>query len=372
MITTTMRNGVRELTQRLLDGCVIRSDSGIKLYTPDGRANYTALWTRDFAYMVEDAGELLDGEDVRLGIEYLMSGMREDGWVPDRVYKDGTAFYTAGPTGFPASPNLDNGCFLMLLADAYLTRLSVDEARARFVCWKDALCRGMDCLPVAKNGLILNHAEPPHSPYGFTDTVCKTGLLCMETLLLWNAKCKLVAWLHACELPTESYERDIAAIETSFLDAFLQSDGTLRAATECCAQTDIWAMCYAVSIGFPMPDAVKLGMVDWLIAHYDGIVEAGQLRHLPAGEYWERTFNGVPHGSYQNGSFWATPVKWLCDALRLRDRALATRTLEELIAYIGTHGCFECVNGDERRLDTYVASATALYGALKREVNTAE
>lgn len=367
MLTTDRLLKIRELTRKLLEGCIIVSDSGIKLYTPDGKANYTALWTRDFAYMVEDAGELLEMEDVRLGIEYLMKGMREDGWVPDRVYKDGVAFYTAGPGNFPASPNLDNGCFLCLLADAYLTRLAPQAAMVQFLSWKDALCRAIDCLPTAQNGLILNHAEPPHSPYGFTDTVCKTGLLCMETLLLWNAKRKLIAWLQTCDCPTDKYERDLAAMEQSFIDAFLQCDGTLRAATECCAQTDLWAMCYAVSIGFPLPESVRLGMADWLIAHYDGIVQAGQLRHLPAGEYWEKTFNGVPHGSYQNGAFWATPIKWLCDVLRLRDAALATQTLKDALDYVETYGCYECVNGEDRRLDTYVASATALYGAAKRE-----
>jgi hypothetical protein len=367
---TTMKtlSNLRERTQKLLKGSIIVSDSGVKLYTPDGLANYPALWTRDFSYMVENAGELLPLEDIRQGIEYLMAGVRQDGWVPDRIYKDGSIFYTAGASDFPASPNLDNGCFLCFLADNYLAKLPDKEATAQFLRWKDSLCRGVDCLPTAECGLICNRADPPHSPYGFTDTVCKTGLLCMETLLFWNAKRKLVTWMRKCAISTEKYERDVTAIEQSFLDAFLRSDGTLRAATECCAQTDIWAMCYAISINFPLPDSIKIGIADWLIAHYDNIVQAGQLRHLPLNEYWEKTFVHVPNGSYQNGAFWATPIKWLCDALRLRDVDLATKTLEDMIDYMETNGCYECVNGEDRKLDTYVASAAALYGALKQEL----
>lgn len=356
---------IQNETRKLLKGCVILSDSGVRLYTPDGQGNYPALWTRDFAYMVEYAGDLIPMDDIRSGIEYLIGGMRADGWVPDRVYKDGVAMYTAGDKHFPASPNLDNGCFLCLLADAYLCRLPHEEAVRQFAAWEHALCRGVDCLPTDENGLIVNVATPPHSPYGFTDTVCKTGGLCMESLLLWRAKRALVAWKRAVGADATAYERDLRGMEEAFGGMFLQSDGTLRAATDCCAQTDVWAMCYALSIGFPLPEAVQDGMADWLVVHYDSLTESGQLRHLPAGEYWEKTFVPVAQGTYQNGAYWATPVKWLCDALARRDRRPAEQAREQVAAYFETHGIYECVNGEDRKLSTYVVSAAALYAAYK-------
>lgn len=350
----------------LLNGCIIKSQSGVKMYTPDGKANYAALWTRDFSYMVEDAGELIPLEDIKNGIEYLMNGIREDGWIPDRVDDMGKVFYTAGNSNFPASPNLDNGCFLCFLADNYLSMLEKDDAESQFSQWRSILCGGIDCIPVSEDGIVCNRSNPPHSPYGFTDTVCKTGLLCMETLLLWRAKKKMIKWLKNCGLDADEYEKDCDSIERSFEKTFMQADGTFKAATETCAQTDVWAMCYAVSIGFPFSESVKAEIADWIIKHYDSITQSGQLRHLPMGEYWEKTFVNVLQGTYQNGAFWATPIKWLFDVLQIRDPRLARKTVEDAINYCEKYGFFECINGEYRQLDTYVASATALYGACKK------
>ena len=43
--------------KKLLEGCIIKASDGTPLYTPDGKAHYAALWTRDFASMVENAGD---------------------------------------------------------------------------------------------------------------------------------------------------------------------------------------------------------------------------------------------------------------------------------------------------------------------------
>lgn len=103
---------IKHITEKLLKGCIINAFDGTKLYFPDGVGNYPALWTRDFAYMVENAVDLIPSKDVKDGIEYIVGAVRNDGWVPDRVQFDGIAKYTAGGDDFPASPNLDNGCFL--------------------------------------------------------------------------------------------------------------------------------------------------------------------------------------------------------------------------------------------------------------------
>ena len=55
---------IKAVTQRLLNGCIIKANNGINMYTPDGKGNYPSLWTRDFAYMVESAGDLIPEDDI--------------------------------------------------------------------------------------------------------------------------------------------------------------------------------------------------------------------------------------------------------------------------------------------------------------------
>ncbi|MBQ4051283.1 MAG: hypothetical protein IJD13_06595 [Oscillospiraceae bacterium] len=358
---------IKETAKRLLDGCVILSDDGTKLYTPDGMGNYPCLWTRDFAYMTEYAGDLLDKEDIRRAVQYIIDRPAENGWIADRVDRHGTAIYTAGGSDFPALPNLDNGCFLCLCADAYLNSLPKNKAKEQFAQWKETLCRGIDCLPKDERGFILNVSAPPHSPYGFTDTVSKTGLVCYETLLLWRAQKVLCRWLNLCGAPYGQYEQGCASIEAYLFDTFAGEDGMLLAATGVCAQIDIWSSCFAVSIGFPMTEKQKEKIVCWMISHYAEVTEYGQLRHLPAGTFWERTFIDVKEGTYQNGAFWATPFVWLYDTLSAGDISLADAALNDILRYFEEHGVYECVNGDYRQLDTYVASAAAVYAVCKRK-----
>ena len=355
---------IKIATENLLKGCIIVADNGTNMYTPDGVASYAAFWTRDFSYMVENAIELIPPKDVEKGIQYLIDGANSDGWIPDRVEKDGYPKYTAGG-GLPASPNLDNGCFLCMLADDYLKTLSDECAKEVFLKWQSALQKGLDCLPVAKNGLIINQATPPHSPYGFTDTVSKTGYLAFETILLWQAQKIMSKWLTKYGFSASKYEENCQKIEENFKNIFTQENGMLRAATGICAQTDIWASCYAIYVGFPLPMATKKNIANWLISNYDEIVEYGQIKHLPKGEYWEETFLPVEKETYQNGAFWAVPIKWFLCAVSILDKELAVKTLRDLLKYFEKYGIFECVNGEWRKLDSYVASATNTYGACK-------
>ena len=360
------RHDILKTTQALLEGCVVRADDGTRLYTPDGRGNYRALWTRDFAYMLHGAIDLMPLEDVRACIECLIAGAREDGWIPDRVEPDGTPRYTAGDEFFPALPNLDTGPYLALAADEYLSRLEPKAALRQFAAWENALCRGLACLPVAENGLIENGTEPPHSPYGFTDCVAKTGLLAMESLLLWAALRVVARWKQAAGEDASAALAACRRIEAAFAETLTDPEtGLLFSATGACRQRDLWASCYAVYLGFPLERGQDRRISRWLAAHDSEVVEAGQLRHLPAGEYWENLFVPVNPGEYQNGAFWATPIEWLCAALAVCDPPLAKRTLDDLLDYFDDHGVFECVNGDLRRLDTYVASATNALAAQR-------
>ncbi len=79
-------------------------------------------------------------------------------------------------------------------------------------------------------------------------------------------------------------------------------------------QIDVWGSAYAVALGVTTSTQAD-AIATWLKSNYDGVVENGQLRHLPAGEYWRNLLAGYAPGTYQNGAFWATPVGWLIVAL---------------------------------------------------------
>lgn len=357
-------DSIRAITEHLLLGGRVKADDGTTLYTPDGRGFYRALWVRDFAYSLQSAGEMIPLADMKGAIEFTIRGARpSDGWIPDRIEPDGTPRYTAGDETFPASPNLDTGPYLVLCADVYLKRLSPEKAKQQFLAWQKALERGLTCLPVNEDHLIANFAQPPHSGYGFVDTIRKTGLVAMETLLYWDALGVMAYWTEACGGDSAPIHAIRASIEHAFPAAFLDHRGLILAATGDCRQTDVWANCYALSIGFPIP---REPIADWLIANYDGIVEAGQIRHLPKGEAWQRTFVPVAPGQYQNGACWATAIHWFCDAIGRKDPVLAAKTVRDAIGYFETYGVFECVNGSYRKLDTFVASAVNTYAAAKK------
>lgn len=357
-------DSIRAITENLLLGGRVRADDSTTLYTPDGRGFYRALWVRDFAYSLQSAGEMIPKDDMKRAIDFVIRGARPcDGWIPDRVEPDGTARYTAGDETFPASPNLDTGPYLVLCADVYLKKLSAEEAKGQFHAWQKAMERSLSCLPVNGDHLIANFAQPPHSGYGFVDCIRKTGLMAMETLLYWDALGVMARWRELCGQDAASIHGVRASIEKAFPSAFLDKNGLILASTGDCRQIDVWANCYALSIGFPVP---REPIAQWLIANYDGIVESGQIRHLPKGEAWQQTFVPVAPGEYQNGACWATAIHWFCDAIGRTDPALAARTVRDAIRYFEEYGVFECVNGNYRKLDTFVASAVNTYAAAKK------
>ncbi|MFV0397631.1 MAG: hypothetical protein ACK5JU_06405, partial [Bacteroidales bacterium] len=62
--------------------------------------------------------------------------------------------------------------------------------------------------------------------------------------------------------------------------------------------------------------------------------------------------------SYQNGAYWATPSGWLIKVMATVNPELSKRTAIELIRYFRENSIYECFFGDDKKLDTYVVSAT--------------
>jgi hypothetical protein len=145
--------------------------------------------------MVENARDLLAPEQVEACLRYLFQGIRGDGATPDRVRPDGVPVYAAGPESNPVGePNIDNAQFLVIAVDAHLKRLPPQRARELFRQWALPLDKAMAYIPRSASGLVWNDPQKPHSPYGFTDTVGKTGELLFESLLYWTASQRLAHW----------------------------------------------------------------------------------------------------------------------------------------------------------------------------------
>ena len=349
--------------RRELAGCRATAYDGTVLFTPDGEVHYGALWTRDFAYMVENAFDLLDADEARTAIEYLLRGQRADGCIPDRVQVDGMPVYSAGPVERPlGDPPTDNSQFMVGLVYDYVRH--TDDCA--FACrWLDALRRALDYTPREANGPVFIPPEHPHSPYGFTDTIAKTGALLFSSLLYWKACREMVHLCRWCGADAAPYLRRADQI-TRALDVLWDGDiGAYRAATHDCRQIDVWGSAFAVYSGFAQ-DERHQRLLRFLRDHYAEYVYRGQVRHLLGDETWARTLIPVAPGTYQNGAYWATASGWVHFALAQIDGPLATRMLDDLLTDFQTHGIFECVNAGYEKLDHYVASAVNPLGALRR------
>jgi len=355
-------------TRELLNGCRVKANDGSWFYTPDGKGNYKALWTRDFAYMVENAGDLMPQAEVETCLRHLIKGIRADGAAPDRVQPDGLAVYAGGAVTHPlGEPNLDNPQFLVIAVDEYLKRLPRAQALNLFNEWSVALDKTMDWVPRSVSGLVSNNPAKPHSPYGFTDTIGKTGELFFESLLYWTA-CKRMATRHSDagnSVRAKEYRMRADLIERNIDVLWDEKAGAFFAATRDCRQIDVWGNAYAIWLDFPLSDR-RQRVLDFLHSNHSRYLWRGQVRHLLKGEYWQRLLTPVEPERYQNGAYWATASGWVIWALAAKDQKLARRVWDDLIADFRTNGICECVNEGYRKLPSYVVSATNPLAAARR------
>lgn len=356
-----------ESCRDMLQRCRITAHDGTALFTPDGVANYHALWTRDFSYMVENAGDLIDPAEIRAAILYLLNGQREDGCIPDRVQADGLAVYSAGPVGKPlGDPPTDNSQFIVNLVYDY----AIETGDKNFACQNlDALRRALDYTHRDSTGLVDIPPGHKQSPYGFTDTIGKTGGELFASLLYWQACQKMIEICGWCNTDSSVYKERAAQIESG-LDALWDDEkGVFMAATIDCRQIDVWGNAFAIYIGL-LKGERRERVLKFLRDRYDDYVLRGQIRHLPRGEYWEKVLappEVITQETYQNGAYWATASGWVIDALSQIDKDLAQKTLADLVADLQTNGIWECVNtGGYQKVEYYVVSITNPRGALRR------
>ncbi|WP_339706129.1 hypothetical protein [uncultured Kriegella sp.] len=355
---------MHQATLQQLKGCRVKGTNGLWLHTPDGVGNYKALWTRDFYYMVEYAGDLMDPAEIRATIHYLINGQREDGCMPDRVNIDGKPVYSPGPDNNPMADHaLDNGPFMALLVCSYANQFK-DGALFRSV--EEKLRKGLDFINRSASGLVYNDPENAQCVYGFTDTVKKTGNLLFSSLLYYKA-CKEMAVL--CRTydfgDPEIYKVRAENIKKNMYTLLDEKSGMFWAADKDCKQIDIWGSAYAVSIGITNGEQSER-ISDYLIRNADQIFMNGQIRHLPGSDAgWHNLFVPIAKGTYQNGAYWATPLAWVVPVIAQQNKPLAKKILQDVIVDFQHNGINECINSDYKNIPNYVASATNVYGLTR-------
>jgi len=224
--------------------CRVTAVDGTTLFTPDGVGHYGALWTRDFAYLVERGGELLSQTDIRAAIRILIAGQRDDGAVPDRVNCNLVPIYHPGGVGNPLGrgPALDNGMFLVSLV-YHFHKLSSDSDFVSEAL--PSLRRALAFVPRNRN-LVFNDPQQPSCTYGFQDTVAKGGhdLFCS---LLFIVACRQMVVLDPAA--AAEWSAQASATEASLWLLWDETRGVYLAASEICRQIDIWGNAFLVAHG---------------------------------------------------------------------------------------------------------------------------
>ena len=358
-------NSFEPIYHRLL--AVMQSDLDASVSETDGVKTWTVCPNRyhflspyDFEVITEGAAELFTGREIADMLEVFLRRRRADGWLPNYVGRD-IVTYQAGNNDWPWGKDcLGSTMYARTFARA-VDKLPPEESESFYRRWEKVVCRGaIDLIPKTEDGLVWNDPMWPHTVSGWTDIICKTGILMHDSLELWRALKCMIRLKDRFGDDSGPYRKLASSIEASLLPTFLREDGMLNAATGDCRQLDVWQSAYAVAIGFPMTEQQRHRIRQWIADHYDEITLHAHFRHLPAGEFWEKqqyppmpdqplTPNpdrAYPDGVYMNGGYWSLPCGWMAETLYPSYPELVERMLAELCDWCEAKGSHEWIGAD--------------------------
>jgi len=356
---------LRSYTAALVDTNRSLYKDGRTVFYCDAEKHYGLMFTRDFAYFVEFAGDLMTPKETSGFLEFLLAGQRADGCIPDRITVAGEPIYSPGPPKKPMADHaLENASFLVSAFCRYVERTGDLDFLRRH---ESALRRSLDHINRAENGLVYNRPENPQCVYGYTDTVRKTGHLLMESALYYEA-CSQMATLcrKAGVGEPDEYLRRAGLIKKNIGRLWDRDSGAFYAADDLCRQYDVWGTAFVIDRNLATKEQEQRAL-SFLVNNYDRYMQKGQVRHLLAYSSWQSTFNFRDEGVYQNGGYWATPLAWLVPVLARRNPALAQRTLRECLADFRARGIYEWINGGVTVLPDFFNSAISVYSLLPEE-----
>jgi hypothetical protein len=347
---------VEDASTRMIQDSRREMPNGMAAYPPQAGLGYEAFWLRDYAYMLEGNCAAFSDTDLRDACRFFVGGIREDGSGVDCIKFDGTPIYTPGFGSMGENPVADGSQFTVSVAWHTYQKIR-DRALLEEII--EALVKTMRACPRnPQTGLVTIDPtkEYDRCPYGFTDTVRKTGDVLFSSLLYVQAAGQLADLLVVLGR-TEDAEtwRGVAketavAVRTVFWDGEI---GLFRAATVQCKEPDLWGSAFAVYLGVADTEQTqRIGA--YFCRHYAEILHEGQLRHTPPGQYWEVARE---RDQYQNGGYWATPMGWFAYTLHQVDAPLAERTILQFAHAMRDHNFPEWSFGGHHQLPRYNASA---------------
>jgi hypothetical protein len=330
---------------------------GTTAFPPQVGIGYEAFWLRDYEYTLEGSIDSYSDKELTDACRLFVRCLDADGAGVDCIKFDGTPIYKPGFGSMGVHPVADGSPFTVAVA-WHTYRRTRDVQLVRGIA--EPLVRTMNAVPRnPATGLVhIVPGEPQERcPYGFTDTIRKQGDVLFCSLLYVQACRQLADLLEVAGRDddarhwTAEGERVTQSIRKVFWDGQI---GLFRAATVCCREHDIWGSAFAVYLG--VADAAQSQAVaTYFRDRYTEIVQAGQVRHLPGGVYWEEAVSR--RDTYQNGAYWATPTGWFVYTLDRVDPDLADRTVIEMVNDFKAGAACEWVFGSTRQLPDYLASA---------------
>ena len=371
------------------------------LLLPSGDEKYYSFWVRDCAMMAESG--LIPNEDLKRYIE-IIAGNGQNGdrtvylenglTVPPYAIADHIN-YNGKPVFFPGTyedgndqgngafgffpPFCDNYYFIIMVG-CYLQQSHDEEILSREYDGLSLLFRlekSFEGYNIHENELCESKEDAYTVDWGFTDSIKKTGLLLMSSLLRYRASTVLASLFPEYAPKRAYYQAKATAIRNAVKEVFYdEKSGWLYSATGICRQHDVWATAYAVYLGVLEETKTYQALKDGYLQAT--AIKDGYVRPILTNEDFDETTSWqctclARNHYYQNGAYWATPTGWYAKALYVYDRTCAVGILQDFIRhtekYISQGAPFEWINADTTDFSglRYGTSGVLPYTAFKDE-----
>jgi hypothetical protein len=359
---------------RIIRESAVPMKDGTTAFPPQVGSGYDAFWLRDYEYALEGSIQSLSDKELTGACRLFVKALREDGAAVDCVKFDGTPIYKPGYGTMGREPVLDGPPFTVSVAwQTY--RRTKDNALLKEII--DPLVRTMNYMPRnPTNGLAHINFPGERCPYGFTDSIEKSGDELFCSLLMVQASRQLSDLLEAAARHEEAqkWRNEAERISASARAVFWDDQvGLFRSTTGACNVPDIWGSSFAVWLGVATEEQTQR-IAHYFKEHYDDLVLHGQVRHVPGFMDWNGNKTATDSGNYQSGGYWATPVGWFAFTLDRADSDLADKTVIEMVRHFQEHGACEWINREGKcQLPGYTSSAAlplaGIRAMLERRAN---
>ena len=334
-------------SQQLVRQSRATMSDGTSGFEPAASGYYPAFWTRDYAYMVEGCPEAFTNTELTNACLTLVNAIGPYNGVANTAVEcikpDGTVYHKPGWDTMGVNATADNSQFTVDIAwrtyqqtgDTALVNQTINK-----------LVATMNSVPRSANGLV--YIDPTQAwdrcPYGFTDSVKKTGNELYCSLLDVRASNELADLLTVAGRTTDaatwraSAAAKTTAIQTTFWNpSYTASNpGLFYAATVKCNQFDVWGSALAVQLGVATPDQAA-SIANYFNNNYSTMVLSGQVREIPTPLYWQDSVCG--QGTNQNGGYWGVATGQFAAALKAPIAAKSQQTLLDMVNFYKTTQC---------------------------------